>query len=281
MSQLPFEALVTDTSDLDRPRYLIDSRRVRYASNLEEALAPAIELRWGDAFLGFASPPSESAIPFNRGLVDKLWELLPNAHVDMSIDREKMVKALAGQGLLHVASHAVLPRELDSLPYLVLNDGPFSAGALDLNGTSRDLVVLASCTSGNGRVFRGEMANGLGQSMIRSGAGAVVHTLWPVDDQATAELLGSMYEHLMSGNSASEALYLAKQSFRERHATDALRSPYHWSGLVLLGHDVRPVDSSRTGLKSVIALTVLFGALALVYLRRRSRSRARSATKAS
>jgi CHAT domain-containing protein len=59
------------------------------------------------------------------------------------------------------------------------------------------LVVLSACQSGQFDILRApDEVMGLPAGFLRAGSAAVVATLWPVDDEATALLMARFYEVL-------------------------------------------------------------------------------------
>ena len=96
-----------------------------------------------------------------------------------------------------------------------------------------DLVVLSACETALGAEIRGEGLLGLAQGFFYAGAGRVIVSLWKVDDQATAELMGRFYENLLPGNlPPAAALREAQASIR---GESRWRAPYYWAGFLLLG----------------------------------------------
>ncbi|MBK6343473.1 MAG: CHAT domain-containing protein [Flavobacteriales bacterium] len=146
---------------------------------------------------------------------------------------------------LHIATHGEVPSEPDGLPRLLLDDGSITIVELDSVRCTSPFIVLSTCSSGEGRVYIGEGTLSLAHSFLRGGAKAVVQTLWPVDDQATSEILGQMYMYMENRLSADEALAKAKRAFVKNHADDALSNPFYWSGIVFTGSEVRPPERSR------------------------------------
>ena len=113
----------------------------------------------------------------------------------------------------------------------------------------------------------------IAHAFLGAGTKAVVHTLWPVDDRATSEILGDFYKGLEEDLPASEALGRAKTDFIARHTDDGLADPFYWSGIVLTGTDVRMVPMrNSTWWYALGALPVLAGGYMFSKRRRRSRA---------
>lgn len=93
------------------------------------------------------------------------------------------------------------------------------------------LVVLAACSTSTGRVgSEGSMS--LARAFLAAGAGNVVATLWPVDDEATARLWPVFYQSWIRGASPAEALRDAQLSLLRdsRH-----RNPRNWAAFQVIG----------------------------------------------
>jgi CHAT domain-containing protein len=60
----------------------------------------------------------------------------------------------------------------------------------------------------------------------------VLATLWPVDDQTTAQLMKRFYSELRAGKTAANALAIAQRSTLNAQGS---RSPFYWAGFVLDG----------------------------------------------
>ena len=139
---------------------------------------------------------------------------------------------------------------------------------LDLDG---QLVILSSCRSSSGAILGGEGAQSLARAFLEAGAGAVLASLWPIEDEEASVLLSSFSRALGRGRSVAGALSVA-----QRDAADAGMPAASWAGLVILGDgDLRPLPghSRRWWAWPLIGVVIVasFGAVRLMRSRRRSR----------
>jgi CHAT domain-containing protein len=113
---------------------------------------------------------------------------------------------------------------------LKLHDGWLTAAdvmQLDLAGS---LVTLSACESGRNEVFGGDELIGLARAFLGVGASTLVVSLWLVQDEATAALMGKYYERLRDGASPAEALRTAQLEIKDERL-----HPYYWAPFVLVG----------------------------------------------
>ncbi len=144
---------------------------------------------------------------------------------------------LSGPRFLHLAAHASLDDQNPWQSGIHLGPaGRLSAAEIAGSRFNARLAVLAACSSGSGRLLSGEGVLGLTSAFLAAGVPAVVATLWPVDDAATARFSGFFYEALAEGLGADESLRQAQERLRAEPAT---AHPFFWSGFVLVG-DGRP-----------------------------------------
>ncbi|HSL82182.1 MAG TPA: CHAT domain-containing protein, partial [Thermoanaerobaculia bacterium] len=92
------------------------------------------------------------------------------------------------------------------------------------------VVFLSACSSGRGNEASGEGLGAFARALLEAGASAVVGTLWPVDDRASAELATAFHRHLAAGASPASALQLAK--LERLHAG---HPPASWAAFELIG----------------------------------------------
>ena len=239
MCHLRLEALVMDTVHQGwNMNYVGHRYQIRYATSLDDAIAPVRTISGRDGHIALSIAADQTDLPFARALATRTaerWSRSVMEHTGLNHLREMLMEP----GLLHLASHAQASTDPDEAPMVHLFDGRWPIGALDTINVRKDLVVMANCSGGSGRMYSGEGTMSISRTLLRAGAGSVVHTLWPVDDRATNEILGHMYAGLADGMEASDALRKAKMRFIEEHRQDGLAAPFYWSGIVLTGNDVR------------------------------------------
>lgn len=127
-----------------------------------------------------------------------------------------------------------------------LEDGILTARELcDLDLSHNQLTVLSACQTGLGNVAADGLV-GLPQGLKRAGAGAVVVSLWPVDDKATQMLMEYFYEHLNSkhGITPEQALRHARNRLRTAEIPET--KTIRWFDPGTLTNKVRTVETTRT-----------------------------------
>ena len=95
------------------------------------------------------------------------------------------------------------------------------------------LVVLSCCHSGRGEIKQ-EGVIGIARAFLGSGARSVLVALWAIEDTATEQLMSRFYEHLVSGESASESLHQAMKWLR----SNGFPKVCQWAPFMLIGDNV-------------------------------------------
>lgn len=161
------------------------------------------------------------------------------ALVGREATRERLLGALPGAGIVHIATHGDVNEaepERSGL-WLAASDsgGPRRVEAQDILGMRLDaaLVTLSACETGLGRLERGEGVVGLARAFLSSGAHSVIVSLWPVNDRSTSVLMKRFYGAALGGKRTRVvALAEAKRAMLAHSET---RSPYYWAPFILIG----------------------------------------------
>jgi CHAT domain-containing protein len=129
------------------------------------------------------------------------------------------------------------------------------------------MAVLSSCSSGFGKMHKGEGMMSLARGFFYAGCPSIVMTLWQVSDKSSSDLMTSFYKYLKKGKSKQEAMRLSKIDYLEA-ADDLTSNPYFWSGFVVVG-DNSPIYK-KSGMVYWIGIIVLFIGILVFFQFRRS-----------
>jgi CHAT domain-containing protein/tetratricopeptide (TPR) repeat protein len=150
-------------------------------------------------------------LPATAEEASAIVSLLPPSEVDrlegFAATRDGFLKSeLDRYRFIHVASHAVADSEFPQLSALILStrdregreiDGRVMAADFMHVHLSADAVILSGCDTALGKSVVGEGLIGLRYVVLARGARAVIGSLWPVPDQATAQLMVRFYSSLL------------------------------------------------------------------------------------
>lgn len=146
-------------------------------------------------------------------------------------------------GILHFATHGLVDERRDLLAALALTPPLSLAANLDNDGLLQlfeiyqldldcALVVLSACGTQTGRQLDGEGVFALSRGFLAAGAQRVVASLWPVNDDSTALLMGDFYGRIGAGTGYARALRDARLALRRQPRWS---DPYFWAPFVLSG----------------------------------------------
>jgi CHAT domain-containing protein len=186
-------------------------------------------------------------LPFSRREAAAILALAPGsdnlAAFDFAARRELVTSGrLRSYRIVHFSTHGVFAGEPPERSGIVLSrvdfrgrpqQGFLSARDISRSDLPADLVVLSACATALGEEIRGEGLVGLTQGFFQAGARQVLVTLWPVEGQATAELMQRFYREVLAhGLPPAAALRSAQSALRE----DPFWSdPHFWAGFILQG----------------------------------------------
>ncbi|MBA7546987.1 hypothetical protein ES705_39389 [subsurface metagenome] len=199
------------------------------------------------------------------GAMDEIEFIKKTTNSDVFFDKEASEKnfkdLVSSYDILHLAMHTIIDDinpmysklAFTELPNDTIEDGLLNASEIYGLDLKARLAVLSSCSSGTGKLQKGEGVMSLARGFIYAGCPAIIMTLWAVDDRSGAEIIKNFYNYLKKGYSTDRSLQLAKLQFLD-HA-DMLRShPYFWSPYIHIG-DHSPVYFQR--IYFIIALVII------------------------
>jgi CHAT domain-containing protein len=159
-----------------------------------------------------------------------------NANYDWSINPQ-----LADYRMVHFATHGFVNPVNPELSGIVLSlvnpQGQYQEqGFLRLHDIfnlklNAELVVLSACQTGLGENVQGEGLVGLTRGFMYAGAERVMVSLWNVNDEATAQLMGEFYRQMLQSNlTPAAALRQAQLKMWERNP-----DPRLWAAFIMQG----------------------------------------------
>ncbi len=154
----------------------------------------------------------------------------------------RLIEQAPGSPIIHLATHGQSRLDAPNFSYVRLADGQLNAiDAFSLDLKACELVTLSGCETGLALSGGGDEQLGLGRAFLAAGAPSLVMSLWPVEDNATNELMQLFYHYLLKGESKAQALRAAQCSLLHR-ADSTYTHPYFWAAFRLVG-GVGPLKS--------------------------------------
>jgi len=231
--------------DKDSSRYLAYKAGEEKAGELKHAgpekamTMAATDRGWGR--LEF--PP----LPETRETVTELAALFqekpqpPQVLLDVNATETRVRQTpLSQYRYLFFGTHGFLADKLSGVqePTLVLtqvenkppDDGFLSFSKVLQLKLDAEVVTLAACMTGVGRVMQGEGVLNFARAFQQAGARSVMVALWNIPVDESMKFYLTFYKNLKEGKSRIEALKAARQEVRAKEP-----HPYFWSGLILHG----------------------------------------------
>ena len=299
---LPFETLVTSKTE---PHWLLENLQMAYAPSITSLREIIIHKRESGAkrpmdIMAVGDPDFSSAsgglsvsnlrdfFSSNTFSLDRLeysgTEVEKVSSLFKSNKRETYLRDLATEDqlkrldlkdykIVHFATHSLIDNEKParSSILLTLDDNPDEDGFLQMReiynlSFNADLVTLSACQTGLGQLIKGEGIQGINRAFFYAGASSVLMSLWPVNDQATYQLMERFYSHLRKNESIESALRKAKL---ELISSDVLSHPFYWAAFISSGKADQVIFAKAGMLAPLLAVSfLLLGGIVFVAVRK-------------
>ncbi len=130
--------------------------------------------------------------------VQQLARHYPEAVVlaDGQATSERVLAAMDGAWLVHVAAHGTFRSDSPLLSALELDDGPLTVYDLERLGRAPHRVVLSSCNSAVGAPTGADELLGVVSALMSLGSVGIVASVVPVDDPSTVPFMLALHQHL-------------------------------------------------------------------------------------
>ncbi len=249
LHKLPFHALYDGT------HFLIENFQVSYlpASSLLVHLGNdnnEDQQRFSDEHAG-AKPPLVFGYS-ERGFLQRVQneaetvaELIAgNCYLENEATIARLIEEAPGSPVIHLATHGKSRLDAPNFSYVRLADGQLNAiDAFNLNLKKCELVTLSGCETGLALSGGGDEQLGLGRAFLAAGASSLVISLWPVEDNATNELMTRFYQNLLKGEGKAQALRAAQCSLLHWEGP-RFSHPFFWAAFRLVG-DIQSLSYRR------------------------------------
>ena len=284
LSFVPFDALITrlDSDSITNYAgipYLLQDYNISYMYN-SQLIKHKRSWDWRFPDVAAWIPEQTTAAKQNFGKlkgaveeVQDIMDLVKGRSIQRSLEKPELISLLEENAILHLAMHSLATENTGKSPYFILDTltDPFLANRMhdyEINALnlSTPMVVLSSCETAGGYLHSGEGIMSLSRSFLQAGASSVVHTLWPVEDAKSREIMVAYYREIKRGHSKSKALSNVKKQYMHEHPP-FYTHPYYWAAFQITG-DTSPLHSKRK--IAFIIGSILIAFLIFYYLKRRS-----------
>ena len=153
---------------------------------------------------GLASDGAE--IPMVAQMYDDVTVL-----ADGEATAEKVLYALDGAWLAHIAAHGTFRADSPLFSSLHMHDGPLTVYDFEQLQRAPYRLVLSSCDSGVLAPAGGSELLGLVSSLLPLGTAGIVAAVVPLNDQAVVPLMVDLHRHLRTGRTLAEAVYRVRR----------------------------------------------------------------------
>jgi CHAT domain-containing protein len=243
LDQVPFDALIDTQGDLLGDKYDVSiSPGLLYLARARSPLQAAVSaeaLVVSNSEVDALARPGLSPVPRAEEEAAQISHLLPRSHLlqGREATARVLLQDIQEADIFHFSGHAIV---VDNASELVVaaENRDLQSELLDALRFERTpitrtrLVVLSACsTAGNEFRTLGEEKS-LARMFIHSGVPQVVASRWPVDSEATTDLMEIFYARLVAGDTVSQALREAKGIIR---AQKQRSHPYYWASFSVFG----------------------------------------------
>jgi CHAT domain-containing protein len=258
LNYVPFEALMSETSG----RYLIEDYKlqrspsatvfVELSDQAKKRERTALEnlLSVGNPAFDQVAFSSLADLPGAKREAEQISNFYHPATRLLGPDATtaRVMTALPNADVVHFATHAVADERSPLLSKLLLAHAPSRTRmtdatdgvlqAADVYGMKlarTHLVVLSACQTGIEHAYRGEGAIGFARPFLAAGVPLVVASLWPVDSEATADLMISFHKFRTEQKLPTvEALRNAQLAYLHNPQKDP-HGTFSWAAFTTIG----------------------------------------------
>ena len=158
--------------------------------------------------------------------------MLPKSEVFLGLDATHEVLKEKGPHarFIHIATHGHFRQDNPMFSSISLGTSHLNLFDLYQLNLPCELITLSGCGTGLNVVVAGDELLGLVRGLLCAGAQGVLVTLWDVNDQSTAEVMGRFYEAVGTHRNKAEALRQATLEVRRQYPHPSIGPLSHLGG---------------------------------------------------
>lgn len=199
-----------------------------------------------------ASPAPLSPLPHAEAQARRIAALYARrgvAYLGAEATEERFKAEARRHRIIHVASHALLDEANPLDSSIILSPthahggsaAPGDDGRLDARELldlrlDADLVILAACETGRGRVTAGEGLIGTAWSLLGAGARGTIVSQWAVDERAASDLMHGLHRRLAANAGAADHAAALREASLDLLRAERYAHPFYWAPFILVGH---------------------------------------------
>jgi tetratricopeptide (TPR) repeat protein len=123
---------------------------------------------------------------------------------------ERVLAALDGAWLAHIAAHGTFRADSPMFSALRLDDGPLTVHDLERLGRAPYRLILSSCDAGLAKPVGADELLGLTTGLVPLGAAGILASVVPVNDVSAVPVMLAVHDGLRGGGTLAEALWRAR-----------------------------------------------------------------------
>ncbi|HWP81689.1 MAG TPA: CHAT domain-containing protein [Bacteroidota bacterium] len=196
-----------------------------------------------------AAAPQPRTLRFSEAEVQSISANFRNTSILVGSDAtaQTILEGIKSFDVIHIAAHGRLNSRFPLFSTLQCADRSIELHELLRQRMGAGLVVLSACESGLSTGIASDIPHGedlvsFPRAFLHAGAANIIGSMWLVEDETTASLMGKFYKHLslQLKNSAltriSESLAMAQREFITERRQNGLKShPFYWAPFYLTG----------------------------------------------
>jgi tetratricopeptide (TPR) repeat protein len=124
---------------------------------------------------------------------------------------EKVLRALDGAWLAHIAAHGIFRADSPLFSSLHMHDGPLTVYDFEQLRRAPYRLVLSSCDSGVQATAGADELLGLVSSLLPLGTAGIIAAIVPLNDYAVVPVMVDLHTYLREGQNLAESLYRVRR----------------------------------------------------------------------